>query len=140
MLFRYTNETFCPDIIRRKIKPERSNISRYDPTVGGMTGLSIAVEKAYVRSGPGSHFSKAMEVKKGEKFYLVLNNVYGTETPFRLVFAYYTHTEIEGIVKAENGDVRDGIDVKRIRADYRRNDISHARLCSCVEHVHLAGI
>jgi OmpA-OmpF porin, OOP family len=101
MLFEYTDERFCEDLTRRKVKPIRSNISRYNTDELSVTGLSMGTQKEFVRSGPGSHFSKALKTEKGERYYLVLNNVYGTETGFSLSFEYYTTKELKGIVKDE---------------------------------------
>jgi outer membrane protein OmpA-like peptidoglycan-associated protein len=101
MLFKYTDEQFCEDLIQRKVRPIRSNISRYNPEELSATGLSMGAQKEFVRSGPGSHLSKALKTEKGERYYLVLNNVYGTETGFSLSFEYYTTKEISGVVKDE---------------------------------------
>ena len=101
MLYQYTNEQFCQDIVSKKVKPIRSNISRYNPEELSATGLSMGTDKEFVRSGPGNHLTKALKTEKGQRYYLVLNNVYGTETGFSLSFQYYTTKELTGIVKDE---------------------------------------
>lgn len=101
LLFKYSDEKFCSDVISKKVKPVRTNISRYDPGVMSATGLSAGSKDEFVPAGPGDHFSKAMKVNKGERYYLVINNVYGTETGFSLSFEYYTTTTLSGLVKDE---------------------------------------
>jgi outer membrane protein OmpA-like peptidoglycan-associated protein len=76
ILFRYTDKNFCSDLRNKKILPVRSNISRNDPKVNSITGLSKDANLDFVRSGPGEQFSKALDVKKGEIYCLVLDNVY----------------------------------------------------------------
>ena len=39
LLFKYTDENFCSDIVKKKIKPLRTNISRYNPEKNSVTGL-----------------------------------------------------------------------------------------------------
>lgn len=101
MLFKYTDEKFCEDLVRKKVKPIRSNISRYNPEELSATGLSMGAQQEFVRSGWGNHLSKALKTQKGERYFLVLNNVYGTETGFSLSFDYYTTKHITGVVKDE---------------------------------------
>ena len=101
LLFKSSDEKFCSDVILKKVRPVRTNISRYDPEVLSATGLSPGAQDEFVSAGPGNHFSKAMEVKKGERYYLVINNVYGTETGFSLSFEYYKTTTLSGLVKDE---------------------------------------
>ena len=87
--------------MRKKVKPIRSNISRYNPEELSATGLSMGAQQEFVRSGIGNHLSKALKTEKGERYFLVLNNVYGTETGFSLSFEYYTIKELTGVVKDE---------------------------------------
>ena len=101
MLYQYTDEQFCQDIVSKKVEPIRSNISRYSPEELSATGLSMGTDKEFVRSRPGNHLSKALKTKKGQRYYLVFNNVYGTETGFSLSFQNYTTKELTGIVKDE---------------------------------------
>lgn len=76
MLFRYTDENFCNEVKTQSILAVRSNISRNNPQVNSRTGLSENAGKKHVPAGPGDDFSKALEVKKAEKFYLLVDNVY----------------------------------------------------------------
>ena len=76
LIFKYTNSNFCKDIKSKTIKPIRTNISRNDPGINSITGLSKSAEVEYVHSGPGAQFSKALDVKRGDVYYLVVDNVY----------------------------------------------------------------
>jgi len=108
LLFRYTDENFCEDILDKRLRPIRSNISRYNVDVLSMTGLSAGSDEEFVPAGPGNHLSKAITTQKGERYYLVINNVYSTETSFSISFDYYTTTDISGEVKDEETDLQIG--------------------------------
>lgn len=77
MLFLYDGPAFCQTIIENKATPVRSNISRKNIDVNGYTGLSLSAIEEYVPSGPGSSYSRALPVKRGQQYYLLLDN------PFR---------------------------------------------------------
>jgi outer membrane protein OmpA-like peptidoglycan-associated protein len=76
ILYKYNGKTFCTDVAEKKIRPVRSCISRNDKTIKSKTGLTKQATEEYIHSGPGASFSKSIQVKKGEIFYLVLDNVY----------------------------------------------------------------
>ena len=99
LLFKYTDENFCSDMVKKKIKPLRTNISRYNPEENSVTGLSPGADEERVHSGPGSHLSKAIDVEQGDRYYLVLDNVYGNKAGFSLVFDYYKTVEVTGVIK-----------------------------------------
>lgn len=101
MLFKYTDEDFCDDVKAKSVKPIRSNISRNGPEYLSATGLSMGAKEKFVRPGPGNHYSQAIKTEKGDCYYLVLNNVHGTETGFSLSFSYYTTKTVSGVVKDE---------------------------------------
>lgn len=105
MLFKYTDEDFCADVKDKSVKPVRSNISRNNPEFLSATGLSMGATEKFVRSGPGNHYSNAIKTERGDCYYLVLNNVNGSETAFSLAFSYYTTKPVSGVVKdEETGD------------------------------------
>lgn len=99
LLFKHTDENFCSDIVKKKIKPLRTNISRYNPEENSVTGLSHIADQERVHSGPGPHFSKAIDVEQGDRYYLVLDNVYGNKAGFSLVFDYYKTVMVTGVIK-----------------------------------------
>lgn len=77
MLFNYKKDTaFCNKIARKEIKPIRSNIARNNKKAKSITGLSLTATEEFVHSGPGNNFSKAVEVVKDQRFYLLVDNVY----------------------------------------------------------------
>jgi outer membrane protein OmpA-like peptidoglycan-associated protein len=77
LLFKYDGPNFCRDIAAGDKIPIRSNISRKNIEVQGMTGLREAAVNDYVPSGPGSSYSRPVKVKRGEIYYLLVDN------PFR---------------------------------------------------------
>ncbi|MDB3887417.1 OmpA family protein, partial [bacterium] len=62
-------DLFCKRIDANKIKPIRSNLSR-----SKTTGLSLDEEKEFYTSGIQHNYSKYVEVIKGDKYVLVVNN------------------------------------------------------------------
>lgn len=77
LLFQYDGPNFCQDISDGKKIPIRTNISRKNIEVQGRTGLSEGSVDEYVPSGPGSSYSKPVKVRKGEMYYILVDN------PFR---------------------------------------------------------
>ncbi len=77
MLFKYDGPNFCADIAAGSKIPVRTNISRKNTDVQGRTGLSEASIYEYIPSGPGSSYSRALKVRKGDTYYLLIDN------PFR---------------------------------------------------------
>lgn len=77
LLFQYDGPNFCRDIAEGTKIPIRTNISRKNIEVQGKTGLSEDAVNEYVPSGPGSSYSRALKVKRGEMYYLLVDN------PFR---------------------------------------------------------
>jgi len=75
-LFKYTGKDFCDAVKTGKIKAVRTNISRNEKQIKSKTGLSSDGTEDYVHSGVGNPYSKPLTVKKGETYYLVLDNVY----------------------------------------------------------------
>ncbi len=76
ILFRYQGPETCDLIRQRKIKPVRSCISRNDPSIGSRTGLSYDATEDFIHAGPGPSYARALPVEAGERYILVLDNVY----------------------------------------------------------------
>jgi len=70
LLFKYTDSCFCNDLVKKKIMPVRTNISRTGLGGTEITGLSHQEENLFFSAGKGKPFSKSIEVKKGERYYL----------------------------------------------------------------------
>ena len=63
----------CDKILSEQVQPIRSNISRNDKTMQSMCGLRKSAPDVFVRSGVGSSYSSALEVKEGDLLYLVID-------------------------------------------------------------------
>ncbi|MEI6488064.1 MAG: OmpA family protein [Bacteroidota bacterium] len=98
LLFRYTDTSTCNNILTHKLKPVRSNLTRGNKPLKGFTGLSLSAKKEFVGKGPGDAYSKFINVKKGEKYLLVLDNVYPEGKGHTLYFAFEKEVEISGTV------------------------------------------
>jgi len=75
ILFKYDMDGFCERIKQKKIIPVRTNLARSSSINSGITGLKNDATEEFVHSGPGNTFSKSYSAKKGEVFYLVVDNV-----------------------------------------------------------------
>ncbi len=73
LLFEGAIPGICDKIPSRVVQPVRSNISRNDPALGSRCGLSKDAADDFVRSGVGASYSRAIEVKEGDLFYLVVD-------------------------------------------------------------------
>jgi outer membrane protein OmpA-like peptidoglycan-associated protein len=77
LLFKFdAGKDYCGKIARKEIKPIRSNIARNNKAVKSKTGLSLAATDSFVHSGPGNGYSKFVDVRKDQRYYLLLDNVY----------------------------------------------------------------
>ncbi len=88
LLFKFTDKNFCEDIKNGKIKPIRTNISRNDKQIKSLTGLSKDAKEEFIHSGYGDPYSKSLTVKKGEIYYLILDNVYENGKGHTVVFHF----------------------------------------------------
>jgi outer membrane protein OmpA-like peptidoglycan-associated protein len=77
LLFKYDGPNFCKDVSDGRKIPIRTNISRKNTQKQGYTGLSESAVEKYVPSGPGSPYSSALNVRRGDVYYLLVDN------PFR---------------------------------------------------------
>jgi outer membrane protein OmpA-like peptidoglycan-associated protein len=77
ILYKYNGANFCKDVKNKTVTPVRSCISRNNQNIDGKTGLSYGAADTYIHSGPGPSYSKMLQVKRGETYYLVVDNVYG---------------------------------------------------------------
>ncbi|RLD40371.1 MAG: hypothetical protein DRI86_15385 [Bacteroidetes bacterium] len=95
ILFECNVGNCCEAIKNKTLKPIRSNISRTKPELYGVTGLNVKGTSDYVHEGKGNNYSKIVNVKKGMKYYLVLDNVYGGTGGHRIVFNYVVEEKIK---------------------------------------------
>lgn len=73
LLFQGAVPGFCQKVVTKQVEPVRSNISRNDKRNGSRCGLSKEATEAFVRSGVGESYSKAIEVEAGELLYLLVD-------------------------------------------------------------------
>ncbi|HTB05957.1 MAG TPA: OmpA family protein [Bacteroidia bacterium] len=88
------DRSFCDKIASGGIIPVRSNLAHADISLKGMTGLSAnAVDE---RELPGAHpaYSKALQVKKGERYYLVVDNYTRANGRFTLLLHFKYSVEV----------------------------------------------
>jgi len=102
MLFK-VSDNFCQNYKDNKSAPVRSNFSP-QKNAKGTTGLSF--------NGNAGDYEKGIMVAKGDKFYLVLNNVYPNGKGHTVIFKQLKTNKISGkIVNKKNG--------KPLKADIR---------------------
>lgn len=98
LLYKYTDTTFCETLQKKYLKPIRSNLSRVNSKTNGITGLASEAMNEFVGKGIGSANSKSVNVLKGEKYILVLDNVYPEGKGHTLNFNYIKQVTISGLV------------------------------------------
>lgn len=76
MMFKSAKNNFCDSLQKHKINPIRACISRDKEELNGKTGLNFKSTNELVKHGVGPAYCKSLTVKKGEVYYLVLDNVY----------------------------------------------------------------
>lgn len=76
MLFKSAKNNFCDSLQKHKINPIRACISRDKEELNGKTGLNFKSTNEFAKHGVGAAYCKSLSVKKGEIYYLVLDNVY----------------------------------------------------------------
>ena len=116
ILFRVSDTGFCSHPM--KYKPVRSCISRNDSTIGSKTGLSATAVGNHYPQGKRPSYCQELEVKKGERYYLVLDNVYENGKGHSIHFHYKSETIKPVPNKATvNFSVRDEQTKELINAD-----------------------
>jgi outer membrane protein OmpA-like peptidoglycan-associated protein len=83
LLFKNEIGHFNVDV--QRLKPVRSNIAKSDKANGGKTGLSITAKNKSEPLGNHPAYSKALDVKKGESYYLAVDNYTQADGPFTLL-------------------------------------------------------
>lgn len=107
-LYKYTGneKKFCKKLRRKNIAPLREIISEEDKTIRSRTGLTLSNSRIFAVPGPGESYGNAPKVKKGDVYYLLVNNVeYGQGHTIYFHFkksSQQSEMDIE-IVDAETG-------------------------------------
>jgi len=76
ILYKQGGRGTCDSILGKTLIPLRANISHNAPKTKGMTGLSAAGHSDFNKPGMHENYSKPLAVKSGERYLLVLDNVY----------------------------------------------------------------
>jgi len=84
MLFKAYRGDFCRKEAQRKVKPIRTNFAKPQKGSNGRTGLSADAADELVAPGNNSPYSSSLPVKKGEWYYLVVDNYVSTKGGFKL--------------------------------------------------------
>lgn len=103
LVYKITDSLYCTQIKSNQIKPIRNNLSRNNPKNKGVTGLSITAKNAFSKPGPGNQFSQYLTVNKGDKYVLVIDNVYKNGNGFSIDFELSNSINIKGEVKDDSG-------------------------------------
>ncbi len=103
LVYKITDSLYCDQIKTNQIKPIRNNLSRNNPKNKGITGLSIDAQNAFSKPGPGNQFSQYLTVNKGDKYVLVIDNVYKNGNGFSIDFELSNSINIKGEVKDDSG-------------------------------------
>lgn len=107
MLYKYTDENFCDAVINKTTRAIRTNFSRNKVEEGSRTGLSSKSIHDFVGAGVHPAYSKSLEVKKGDLYVLVVNNVYPNGKGHSLKFSYErTVAKKQVIAKRSNSDLK----------------------------------
>jgi len=133
LLFSYSGTDFCKDVISKKIRPLRTNLSKGKPEIEGKTGLSFKVKDAYVRAGVGNAYSAAVEVRKDQLFYLLVDNVSEKSGNHYISFRYADQ------VLSVTGKVMDKEGKKALRATIILEDATTGRTLSETSSDSLSG-
>jgi OmpA family len=98
LLYKFNDSLFCNALLNKKILPVRSNLSRKNTQLRGRTGLSVNAKSDFVGKGISEAYSKSIQVKSGEKYMLVLDNVYPNGKTHKINFNYIKKIDINGSV------------------------------------------
>ena len=102
MLFKAGKTNFCDSLVDYKINPVRACISRDKEELNGKTGLNYKSTNELVKQGIGPAYCKYIAVKKGEIYYLVLDNVYDKGDGHTLDFEIAQTVTFKGVVLDES--------------------------------------
>ncbi|MDP5169157.1 MAG: OmpA family protein [Bacteroidia bacterium] len=103
LLFRDSAGLGCEAIRSKELLPERSLISRNDPQIRSQTGLHGDMNVSHVAAGPGPAYGQAVNVTRGERWIMLIDNVYDKGEACELLFHYFYDPRLSGFVlNAEN--------------------------------------
>lgn len=88
----------CEQIQNKEVLPIRSMISRNDLSLQSKTGLDAYARKTHQKEGVGDAYTQAIDVKKGDRYYLVIDNVYGGGAGYELELFFFYRPKLYGTV------------------------------------------
>jgi outer membrane protein OmpA-like peptidoglycan-associated protein len=102
MLFKWTDSCFCDNVKAGYLLPARTNLSHSESKQGvPVTGLAADAEEEQVPVGVGNEFSRSLTVRKGEKYYLALDNVHNNGEGHSIKLYYLKEITMGGTVTDE---------------------------------------
>ncbi|MEO6901769.1 MAG: OmpA family protein [Bacteroidia bacterium] len=106
LLYKYDASTFCDAFAKNTFIPLRNNLSRVDKSIQGITGLMANVKNTNEGIGVGNAYSQSISVKKGERYMLILDNVYPNGKGHTIYFNFLKQVTINGkVVDSDNKPV-----------------------------------
>lgn len=120
VLYKYDGKGFCERLKKKEILPIRTCISRNDTTIRSMTGLNDETTTKFIHSGPGASYSQAIDVEKGDRYVLVLDNCYDEGDRHKIRFHYKRTMDVAGTVT--NKDDGTPLDAKVVIEDVISGD------------------
>ncbi len=104
LLYPYKDSGFCHHLLSHIVTPLRGNMACNTPPKNhGATGLADGIGQAFHHQGPGDPFSMPLQVKKGEKYMLVLDNVTPHGGGHTIYFRNMMAVTINGTVTDSSG-------------------------------------
>ncbi len=99
MLYKWTDSCFCDNVRQGYLVPVRTNLSHSDSKEGvPVIGLAYDAEQENIPVGVGEPFSRSLFVRKGEKYYLALDNVHNKGQGHIVKLYYLKEITIGGTV------------------------------------------
>lgn len=98
LIYRYDGPDFCQHLMDKTLQPMRTNIGRNDPKIQSMTGLAHTGVDSFKQRGPGPSYSQPVRGKRGDRFYLVLDNVYEDGGNHLIRFNMQLDTVFNGLI------------------------------------------
>lgn len=106
IIYKSTDSNFCKNILSNsKMTPIRSNLSRTGMGNFEITGLNNIGKQDFTPPGIGNPYSKPLEVKKGEKYILLLDNVYENGGGHTILVGYEKPLNIKGKIQANDQNI-----------------------------------
>jgi outer membrane protein OmpA-like peptidoglycan-associated protein len=102
---RQQDRSFC-DKIAYGLKPVRSNLAHTDTSLSGWTGLSATATNTTELPGKHPVYGKALPVKKGERYYLAVDNYTHANGAFTLRLHFHYPKWIETCSEATTGGIK----------------------------------